>query len=268
MEKITFAERIKEARKNAKLTQQQLADIVGRTKSAVSRWESGENTPQLFDLVKIENAVGVPGKVLMYGTDELKPSPISDINHIISQLDSEYQIEVLKFSKMQLNIQKARAKRKIKIKMVDSNSDKQEKDAPIKLYPIKAKEHVALAAGNGYSYNDNGEYSTYYTLRNDFPCFDEAVPVEGQSMEPRVNDGDIALIKTNYSKINGQIYAFDYDGKSYIKYLYFYNDKIIVKSENDNFNDWEISFEELTYDNYLYFNIVGEVVDWFTPVLV
>lgn len=60
-----------------------------------------------------------------------------------------------------------------------------------------------------------------------------------------------------------------YDWKSYIKYLYFYNDRIVVKSENkDNFDDWEISYKDLTYDNNLYFNIIGEVIDWFTNDIV
>lgn len=269
MEKITFAERLKEARKNAKLTQQQLADIVGRTKSAVSRWESGENTPQLFDLVKIENAVGVPGKVLMYGTDELKPSPISDINQIISQLDAEHQIEVLKFSKMQLNLQNTRSKKNIKIKVIENNGNNITDSTLFSLNTQKIKEQLALADGNGCNYENSDECSIYYTFRNDIPDFDEAVPVEGKSMEPKIYDGDIALIRANYSKINGLIYAFDYDRKSYIKYLYFYNDRIVVKSENkDNFDDWEISYKDLTYDNNLYFNIIGEVIDWFTPEIV
>uniref|UniRef100_UPI00359C9C0D helix-turn-helix domain-containing protein n=1 Tax=Lactococcus garvieae TaxID=1363 RepID=UPI00359C9C0D len=105
MNKITFAERLKEARKNARLTQQQLADIVGRTKSAVSRWESGENTPQLFDLVKIEKAVGVPGQVLMYGTEKITETTLSEINRISSRLNEQRQKNVLNFSKAQLQEQ-------------------------------------------------------------------------------------------------------------------------------------------------------------------
>ena len=37
MKNITFAERLKEARKAANLSQQALADKIGRTKSTISR---------------------------------------------------------------------------------------------------------------------------------------------------------------------------------------------------------------------------------------
>ena len=120
MEKITFAERLKEARKNAKLTQQQLADIVGRTKSAVSRWESGENTPQLFDLVKIEKAVGVSGQTLMYGTDEIKVTTLSEINRISSKLEEPRQQVVLDTAKEQYKEQESEKKKVIPLENNDN----------------------------------------------------------------------------------------------------------------------------------------------------
>ena len=49
MKNITFAERLKEARKSARLSQQALADKIGRTKSTISRWESGERNPKMFE---------------------------------------------------------------------------------------------------------------------------------------------------------------------------------------------------------------------------
>jgi len=147
MEKITFAERLKEARKNAKLTQQDLADIVGRTKSAVSRWESGENTPQLFDLVKIEKAVGVPGDVLMYGTEKLTPTILSEINKTSAMLEEPRQESVLKFAKVQLDRQNFDNS-----KLINMKHFTREKRKP-KYTAVETIERVS--AGFGFHYGEN-----------------------------------------------------------------------------------------------------------------
>lgn len=42
----TFSERLKELRKERKITQKELADIFFITKSAVSKYENGVNTPE------------------------------------------------------------------------------------------------------------------------------------------------------------------------------------------------------------------------------
>ena len=260
MKKIRLPEMIDYFRKENNWTMKEFGKKLNKSESAISKWISGDRSPMVEDFEKMVTLFKTDPDTLMYGAQE--STTVNKITKISSQLEDHRQETVLKFSKMQLDEQKARSRRNIRIKVIDKKS----KAEPAKLYPVKAKEHVALAAGMGFSYDDTGEYATYYTLRNDFPRFDEAVPVDGDSMEPLVHDCDIALIRTNFSKVDGSIYAFDYDGKSYIKYLYFYDDRIVIKSENkEKFDDWEITFEELAYDGYLYFNIIGEVVDWFTP---
>ena len=107
MEKITFAERLKEARKTAKLSQEALAKKVGRTKSTVSRWESGERNPQMLEIVELEKALGVSAHKLMYGTDEIKETTLSEINRISSQLDEARQQVVLATANVQLKEQNA-----------------------------------------------------------------------------------------------------------------------------------------------------------------
>lgn len=110
MEKITFAERLKEARKTAKLSQEALAKKVGRTKSTVSRWESGERNPQMLELVELEKALGVSAHKLMYGTDEIKETTLSEINRISSQLDEPRQKVVLDTAQEQHDEQEAERK--------------------------------------------------------------------------------------------------------------------------------------------------------------
>lgn len=110
MNKITFAERLKEARKAAKLSQETLAKKVGRTKSTVSRWESGERNPQMLEIVELERALGVSAHKLMYGTDEIKETTLSEINRISSELDENRQEVVLNTAKEQHDEQEAERK--------------------------------------------------------------------------------------------------------------------------------------------------------------
>lgn len=105
MKKITFAERLKEARKAAKLSQEALAQKIGRTKSTISRWESGERNPKMFEMVELENALGVAAETLMYGTEKIKPSTLSEINKIAARLDERRQKVVLETAKSQLKEQ-------------------------------------------------------------------------------------------------------------------------------------------------------------------
>ncbi|MFD2253055.1 XRE family transcriptional regulator [Lactococcus formosensis subsp. bovis] len=262
--------KIREFRKIKGLTQKELAGLVGVKNSGISNYEQGIRIPKRDFLFKVANALNVSIDDFFPKTnlseDEVPTSPLIEktIDNM-KKLTEEHQENVLKFSKMQLDEQKAKERRRIKIEVIKPK----EENTPLELHPVKVKEHISLAAGLGFSYDETGEYATYYTDRTDLKCFDEGFPVDGDSMEPEIHDNDIALVKYNYNKIDGCIYAFDYDGKSYIKYLYFYDDRIVVKSANkDKYKDWEINFEELAYDGYTHFKIVGEVVDWFTPEVV
>ena len=55
-----FGERIKQLRKETKLTQEQLAEIVGTDSRTVRRWESGESGPEFNKLERIAQAFHVP----------------------------------------------------------------------------------------------------------------------------------------------------------------------------------------------------------------
>lgn len=50
---MNFGSRLKELRHNARLTQQQLGDLLGVSKSVVSYYELGERTPSPEILVKL-----------------------------------------------------------------------------------------------------------------------------------------------------------------------------------------------------------------------
>ena len=57
---MTLAEKIRVARDEADLTQQQLARKVGASRRAVGMWEHGERVPGFYALARISDATGKP----------------------------------------------------------------------------------------------------------------------------------------------------------------------------------------------------------------
>ena len=59
MNKLHLAENIVCFRREKKLTQEELADFMGVTKASVSKWEKGQNTPDLLLLPQLAAFFGV-----------------------------------------------------------------------------------------------------------------------------------------------------------------------------------------------------------------
>jgi transcriptional regulator with XRE-family HTH domain len=85
---MSFAERVKEARDRAKLTQQQLADRCGLTDGIVSAWENGKTTGIIaHNLFCVADACGVDPRWLLTG-DGHSPIERESIREITEGLES------------------------------------------------------------------------------------------------------------------------------------------------------------------------------------
>lgn len=62
-----FALRLKQARENTGMTQEQLAQKIGVTRQAVSRWEQDITRPDMEMLVTLSNALEVDAEFLIFG---------------------------------------------------------------------------------------------------------------------------------------------------------------------------------------------------------
>ncbi len=62
-----FAVRLKKAREQIGFTQEQLAEKIGVTRQAVSRWERGHTQPDMEMLVTLSEALQVDAEVLTFG---------------------------------------------------------------------------------------------------------------------------------------------------------------------------------------------------------
>ncbi len=223
------------------MTQKELSALLGVNNSTVGKWISKTSIPRMGVIQKMSDYFGVPKS---YFLENKTSSSIlkSDIQEIYNKLDKPRQTKVLNFAKSELDDQNG---------LIKENNE---------LYTVDVIEKVA--AGTGYSYGNN-EIVQYLTDRTDLHPYDTATLVTGDSMEPTYKNGDVVLIKSGYNNINGDVYVIDYNSKSYIKKLYNDGDRFRLVSINKKYDNIII---DIPIDGDIYFNIVGKVVDSFTPI--
>lgn len=258
---MKLGDKIKQFRLEKKLTMQQLADLSGKSKGYISMLEKGINPqtqkpiePSLEAIQSIAKSLNVDLEDLISDTEDVIRLPklnnplVEKITNAIRKLNKDNQSKTYQYTKNLLHFQN-RTVQEVSIKYKSKE-----------LTEILVTEKVA--AGVGYSYGNN-EVTSFYTDREDLIQYDMATRVFGDSMEPELSDGDIILLKQGYDNVNGDIYVIDYDGKSYVKKLYNDGNRFVLKSINKKYSDIIIYTSDI---QDTYFNIVGKVVDSFTPV--
>ena len=82
--------RIKEARKAAKLSQTELADMLGKTLRTVQKYESGEIEPSIATINSIAGALNVsPAELIGYQKQELRLDTLSDVLFVLNELNKK-----------------------------------------------------------------------------------------------------------------------------------------------------------------------------------
>lgn len=228
MDNIKFAERLREARKTAKLSQEALAKRIGRTKSTISRWESGERNPKMFEMVELEKTLGIPAETLLYGKEEIKETTLSEINRISSQLEEPRQKIVLDTANSQLKEQKAIKREKQMLPFKKAQLDKINNLVPYDhdqegFAPVIGE----IAAGTPIFSEQNfeGMRPVYgkYAGRDDVFW----LHVKGDSMESEIHDGSFALILLSPDIDDGAIGAvrFTDDNSATLKCVHYEYDE-------------------------------------------
>ena len=72
MNQTTIGERIKYHRKRLGMTQEQLAERIGVSAQAVSKWENGTSDPSTSNLCALAKLYGIPVEELLHETQEEK----------------------------------------------------------------------------------------------------------------------------------------------------------------------------------------------------
>ena len=73
--KRSLGEELKEHRTRCKMTQEFVAEALGVTRQAVSKWESGRSDPSTSNLLALARLYGVPAEELLRQTARAEEEP-------------------------------------------------------------------------------------------------------------------------------------------------------------------------------------------------
>lgn len=233
------AENIKNLIKAKGITQKELAKSIGMSQNIITEYVKLRSFPPGGVLQKIADYFGVKKSDI---DTTWKAEVNSDNTPIIV-----HTIETMKL---------LRAHRQEKVlDFAQAELTDQNKENTIKLFPYNVQEK--LSAGTGYDYDGNGSYDVAYSDKE--IDYDFASWVFGDSMLPDYPNGDVALIKVCPFDYDGDVYAVDWDGQSYIKKVYKEEDGLRLVSTNEKYADKFAAFTEEP-------RIIGKVVGSFTPI--
>lgn len=237
----TLASRLKQARKEAGLTQRELAESAGVKQPVISQIERGENLKSAY-AAALARACGVEAAWLADGIEPMRST------YRGSAGNSPIESNAVLLGPMS---------------PWDSDTELDDDEVEVPLY-----KEVELAAGGGATQviEVPGRKLRFArsTLREAgvLPQNAACATANGRSMERLIMDGatiGIDLGTTNI--IDGEIYAFDHDGMLRVKYLYrLPGGGVRVRSENEE----EYPDENLTAEEAKHMRILGWVFWWST----
>ena len=221
-------EKLKARRKELKMTQKDIADQLGISYQAYSAWERGVKEPSREKVQRLEQILRVPKG---YFTE-------IEIVRLYNTLSNKGKKQVVEYARDL--VQKERTQSAIS---VSEN-----------LYEYHVYEK--MSAGIGASVYDDQDYDTVYfdeELAHDFASW-----VSGDSMEPKYQNGSVALIRETGFDYDGAVYAVVCNNQTYIKRVYREEEGLRLVSINPRYDDIFISYDEDP-------RVVGVIVGNFMP---
>lgn len=212
-------ERLKQARIEKNLTLEEVANILGKTKSTISKYETGDIENLKFQAInQLSELYDVSPAWLMCWTD-IKDKNISTNNLIklYCSLSDEKKKEVFKYMQY--------------LKSIDSTEETSEE-----LFALRNKVQILgqTAAGQPLEYSDT--ITEDINNLSDVPAnADFALTVKGDSMEPEIKNGSIIYIHSQEDVENGTISIVEIDGAVTCKKVYKEDNKLKLVSLNEKY---------------------------------
>ena len=222
-------EKLKARRKELKLTQKQIADQLGISYQAYSAWERGVKEPSKDKVVQLE-------KILNVSEGFFTETEIVRLYNTLSNEGKELVVTYTRYL-----VQKEQSEKVVSI------------TEPRFEYHVYEK----MSAGIGASVYDDRNYDTVYfseELAHDFASW-----VSGDSMEPKYQNGSVALIREKGFDYDGAVYAVVCNNQTYIKRVYREEDGLRLVSINPKYKDIFIPYDEDP-------RVVGIIVGNFMPM--
>ncbi|HEU9176572.1 TPA: helix-turn-helix domain-containing protein [Streptococcus pneumoniae] len=207
---------IKEVRKSKKLTQKKLAELTGFKQNTISNHENGNRQLDEKDIRIYAQALEVSPQYLF---DLAKPSSIeiipttSPIQTIYDELERPRQGKVLNYAKRQLDEQENEEETKI--------NEVSENIIRLDDYRQTTYRRVTgvVSAGSGSIQDDDLDMEVSF-YEDEIPDdYDAIAYVVGNSMEPKIKNGDYLFIKNTQQVDYNTIGIFQVEGANYVKKL-------------------------------------------------
>lgn len=204
--------KIKELRDKRGMTQEELGEVLGISKQALGRYESGQRRPNQDAMFQLADFFNV-------SLDSFFPERKSrNINIIYDQLSEPRQVKVYDFAEIQLNEQKSS-----------------------QTFTVYGQ----TAAGSPLEYGQDAveERETSYIPKG----AEVALIVNGNSMEPTYPNGSIVFYKRQPQVENGSVAIVEVDGGVTCKKIKFdyENEKVILQSINPDYEDVLLNADEV-----------------------
>ena len=222
-------EKLQVHRKELKLTQKDIADQLGITYQAYSAWERGVKKPSREKVERLEQILNTTKG---YFTEV-------EIVRLYNMLSKQGKDQALSY--VRTLVQKEQCKNLVSISE--------------KLYEYYVYEKMSAGIGSSV-YNDQNYDTVYFDeeLARDFASW-----VSGDSMEPKYQNGSVALIRETGFDYDGAVYAVVCNNQTYIKRVYQEEQGLRLVSINPKYRDIFLSYDEDP-------RIVGIIVGNFLPV--
>lgn len=121
---MEFKDRLIKLRKELNLTQEELAQKIGYTRTAISAWEIGRNEPSNADTIKLAKYFGVSTDYLLGKSDIRNPEKLKNIPHANSGGVDTTGLDEEDLKELQAQADYMKWKKQNKSENKDKNEDK------------------------------------------------------------------------------------------------------------------------------------------------
>lgn len=246
--------RIRELRKENGWTQYDLANMLGVSRSAVAMWELNRNEPATDMLDQLASLFGCSVDYLLERTDDPHDYENDGLDDVSPEIVRYFNGDARKIRKYMKALEQDQAQTDMEMRQPMPRNMR-----PIsQLYQQRIPLIGKVAAGEPiYSPED---YDAY--VDSPVKC-DAALEVQGDSMIPKFEDGDLVYVRSQPDVEDGQIAVVFLDDEAVIKRVYHDKDGLTLLSDNPTYAPIRATFDE--YDNIRIFGVPVGLTRMFKP---
>lgn len=259
---------IKELRKQKRMTQADLSRITGIAQNTISNHENQNRALDENSIIKYAKALGVTPQALYDAAIvkksidtksmviDVRQTAIDEINDVVKELVTPRVQKVASYAEKQLNEQQ----NPDNIVSLDEARVERNLDEPAFNVDVDG----IVAAGYGAFNDDRDEpMDTVKIPDSAIPShYDYCFKVVGDSMSPYYEDGEFVFVQKTQDVTNGMIAVVDIDDMTFIKKLIFEQDRLCLRSLNDDVDEetGERIYPDFYADDTDNIEVIGKVV--------